>query len=95
MRWEGVVDELVDADWLGCRIVAVDHEAPEMWCELPRSRLPDAIVGTVFTWYAHRRGKKIRHVIRPKDFGAWTEPEVVEIEKWARIRSAWFRRHVK
>jgi hypothetical protein len=77
-RWQGRVEEVFPPPFKSfwCSLVPVDHSGPELVAEMALSSLPAAEPGMVFTVYVHRRGRKVRTVVRERDLGVWTQEEI-------------------
>jgi hypothetical protein len=78
-RWEGHVEELSETS-IWAHILPVDHEGPEVGAEFDRAmcRSLDA-VGQYLTLYVHRRGKRVRAVLRPKVIAPLTAEQLEQI----------------
>jgi hypothetical protein len=79
----------VTADRFGARLIKLDRHtpdryAPELWAEFDLVHLPDAEPGVLFNLYVHRRGKKVRTVLRRRDLGIWAQEEIEAIRTEAR-----------
>lgn len=64
-RWEGYVVE-VDGDSFWAQLVPVDHEGPGLQAQFDLARLPQAVPGLLFNLYVHRRGRRMRSVLRAR-----------------------------
>lgn len=87
-RWEGYVSDL-GPDAFTAILRADGHDFPDIAADFPRQVLPDAAEGLRITWYLHRRGRKVRSVLRAKRFRPLTGQEVAEIEELAKQRAGW------
>lgn len=80
----------VDGDSLWAQLVPVDHDGPHLQAQFDLPRLPQAVPGLLFNLYVHRRGRKVRVVLRPRPLGSWTVEELDAARTKARRRSAMF-----
>lgn len=88
-RWEGYVIE-VDGTSFWAQLVPADHDSPHLQAQFDLSRLPQAVPGLLFNLYIHRRGRKVRAVLRPRPLDSWTFEELDAARTKARRRSAMF-----
>lgn len=92
-RWEGFVVD-IDDGMFTARMIRVGTDWPEYLAEFDLARLPEAVPGLLITLYVHRRGHKVRSVLRAKRIRPLTAQEIAEIgaraEAWAaKVSKTW------
>lgn len=83
-RWAGRVDE-VEGGSFWALLEPVGHKGPEIVAEFDLKHLPTAMPGVVFNLYTHRRGRKVRTVLRERVLPPFTAEELDRI--WDRAHS--------
>lgn len=81
--WEGWVHEIGDKVYY-TSLVCLNDKLPDLEAEFWKHVCPGLEVGDIFTVYIHKRGKKVRTVVRRRDLGVWTQEEIDDIMAKAR-----------
>lgn len=92
MRWEGVVDALTHGEFWA-RVRRLGGDSLELEASFERSLLPHARVGMLFTLYVHRRGRRVRTVLRPKAVPPVTAEQIEQARRWVQETMAALGRH--